>query len=113
MMNKNWRTYPALLMLLIFSCYYSGISLFSHVHIVNGASVVHSHWDGTSEHNHSDSQFAVIDLLSNFQSEGAVTFNAVAAPFAIQLPETFLNYAAPLHEDAAISLCTLRGPPHC
>ena len=110
---RNWRTYPALLMLLIFSCYYSGISLFSHVHIVNGASVVHSHWDGDSEHDHNDNQYAVIDLLSNFQSEGAVTFNAVATPLVIQLPDTFLYYTAPFIQDAAISLSTLRGPPHC
>ena len=111
MMKKNWRTYPALLRLLIFSCYYSGISLFSHVHIVNGASVVHSHWDGTSEHNHSDSQFAVIDLLSNFQSEGAVTFNSVATPLPVQLSDSFANYSAPFYQDAALSLSTLRGPP--
>ena len=113
MTMRNWRTYPALLMLLIFSCYYSGISLFSHVHIVHGASVVHSHWDGTSEHNHSDSQYAVIDLLSNFQSEGAVTFDTVATPFAVQLSDAFVNYSAPFYQDAAISLCSLRGPPHC
>ena len=108
---RNLRAYTALLMLLIFSCYYSGISLFSHVHIVNGASVIHSHWDGGSAHEHSDNQYAVIDLLSNFQSEGAVAFNSVATPLPVQLSDSFANYTAPLYKDAALSLSTLRGPP--
>ena len=57
--------------MLLFSCYYSSISLFSHAHIVGGVSVVHSHFGGDSDHNHSDSQYAVIDILSQFQSESA------------------------------------------
>ena len=110
---RHVKSYSALILLLIFSCYYSGISFFSHTHIVNGASVIHSHWYGDSDHDHTENQYAVIDLLSNFQSEGAVSFNAVASPMAIQLSDSSANYTAPFYQDAAISLCTLRGPPHC
>ena len=70
------RKYSALILLVLFGCYYSGISMFSHVHIVNGSSVVHSHLGGTSEHSHSDSQYAVIDILSHFQTE-ATAFSLV------------------------------------
>ena len=63
-------------LLLIFGSYYAGVSMFAHTHIVHGSSVVHSHLGGDADHDHSDGQYAVIDLLSSFQSECAeYTFN--------------------------------------
>ena len=59
------RTYLASLLLALFCCYFSGVSMFSHVHIVHGGTGVHSHFGGSSEHNHSDGQYAVIDMLSD------------------------------------------------
>lgn len=107
------RKYLALAMLLAFSCYYSGISLFSHVHIVNGVSVVHSHLAGNSEHNHSESQYAVIDILSNFQSEYAVDYFTVESPFFLLLTESVIGYQAPSNLNEELLQNTLRGPPHC
>ena len=68
---KKERAYKAVLLLLLFSCYYCGISMFSHAHILNGSSIVHSHFGGASDHEHDDSQYAVIDVLSQFQTEYA------------------------------------------
>ena len=98
------------MLLLIFGCYYCGISMFSHTHITNGSSIVHSHLGGSSEHNHSDEQIAIIDILSNFQSEGAVCFHGLEAP-SIQLSESYTGYEAPLHLSQALPVHTLRGPP--
>ena len=50
----------ALWLMVIFCSYYAGISMFSHTHIANGSSVVHSHLGGDADHDHSDSQYAVI-----------------------------------------------------
>ena len=100
----------SVLALLLFCCYYSGISMFSHVHIVHGSSVVHSHLGGDAEHNHDDSQYAVIDILSNFQSECAGGYIPTEVPVFF-LSDIFAEYLAPsVQMGAALSL-TLRGPP--
>ena len=109
---RTLRTYFASLLLAIFCCYLSGISLFSHVHIVNGASIVHSHFGGGSEHNHSDSQFAVIDILSHFQSEAAADIVAVCTPFFIT-SDLHTDYSAPGILIGYSSALSLRGPPVC
>ena len=107
---RRIREYSAVILLLIFSCYYSGISLFAHVHVVNGTSVVHSHLGGGSDHNHSDSQYAVIDILSHFQSECAVDFCSVGTPF-FQLSESCIVYEAPFVLSGVRAVLGLRGPP--
>ena len=107
---RRTRTYNALVLLLVFCSYYAGISMFSHAHIFNGTSIVHSHLGGSADHDHSDSQYAVIDILSNFQSECPVEFNDAGSPFLL-LSESFTAYDAPsvLNESHAVQ--TLRGPP--
>ena len=107
---RRIREYSAVILLLIFSCYYSGISLFAHVHVVNGTSVVHSHLGGGSDHNHSDSQYAVIDILSHFQSECAVDLSTVGTPF-FQLSESCVVYEAPFVLNGVRAVLGLRGPP--
>ena len=107
---KTLRTYIALGLMMIFCSYYAGISMFSHTHITNGSSVVHSHLGGGAQHDHSDSQYAVIDILSNFQSECAVDFFCAATPFFL-LSESFTAYEAPSFLNEVHSVHALRGPP--
>lgn len=95
---------------MIFCSYYAGISMFSHTHITNGSSVVHSHLGGASDHEHDDSQYAVIDLLSHFQSEGAVSFHGISTQF-YQLSESRTVYQGPSYLNPVHSVHTLRGPP--
>lgn len=104
------KKYAALLLLMLFSCYYSGISMFSHVHLVNGASVVHSHLGGEVEHNHSESQYVVIDLLSNFQSETAESFCSVESPF-FMLSDLCISSYVSAESDGVTLVHSLRGPP--
>ena len=108
-MRRN-RTYSAITLLLLFCCYYSGISLFSHTHIVHGSSIVHSHLGGGTDHDHSESQYAVIDILSNFQSEGAVECCCAEVPFFF-LSESYGGYDAPSFPDELHPAHKLRGPP--
>ena len=86
---RRIRTYSAFVLLLLFSCYYLGISVFQHTHIAHGTSIVHSHLGGGSDHDHSDSQYAVIDILSNLQSEEAAGVFFDGAPFLL-LSESFI-----------------------
>ena len=104
------RTLFAAVLLLLFSCYYSGISMFSHVHIVHGSSVVHSHLGGNAEHDHSDSEYAVIDILSHFQSEAAFDHYDISTPFFL-LTESLTEYQGASYLNEVYSELTLRGPP--
>ena len=96
--------------MVIFGSYYAGISLFSHTHIAHGTSIVHSHLGGGSDHDHSDSQYAVIDILSNFQSEYAVVFTSIPAPLQ-QISASSAGYLPQLHLNEAYQVNALRGPP--
>lgn len=107
---RRSKAYKALLLLLIFCSYYAGISMFSHTHIANGSSIVHSHLGGDSDHDHSDSQYAVIDILSQFQSETAVGYIGVPSPFFL-LSESYIAYHAPICLNVEQAVHTLRGPP--
>ena len=107
---KNLRAYPAAILLLLFSCYYCSISLFSHAHIMNGSSIVHSHFGGSTDHEHDDSQYAVIDILSQFQSEYAADSYCMDAPFLLS-SEIRVTYDAPEYLMEESSTHVLRGPP--
>ena len=107
---RHIRTYSAFVLLLLFSCYYCGISMLQHTHISNGTSIVHSHLGGNADHKHSDSQIAVIDILSQFQSEYAEIVHFDAAPF-YKFYETSSEYNAPAYLSQAQSAHVLRGPP--
>lgn len=109
-MMRDKRKLYAVILLLLFGCYYSSISLFSHTHIAHGTSVVHSHLGGETDHEHSDAQYAVIDILSNFQSECAVAFYGISVPFVL-LTESYTGYEAPSHLEQVYSVLKLRGPP--
>ena len=107
---KNFRNFIAFGLMLLFCTYYAGISMFAHTHISNGTSVVHSHLGGGSDHDHSDSQYAVIDILSNLQSEEAAGVFFDGAPFLL-LSESFIGYQTPSFLTEAHPVYTLRGPP--
>ena len=109
---KILRAYFASLLLVLFSCYFAGISMFSHVHIVNGGTVVHSHLGGDSEHNHSDGQYAVIDMLSLFQSEAAGNLPSISSPLFYS-SEICIDYSAQDILSGVLSVQSLRGPPQC
>jgi hypothetical protein len=57
----------------LFLGYYGSITLFPHCHIVNGVTIVHSHpYKHSADpkkspgHQHSDDEFVLIHLISNF-----------------------------------------------
>lgn len=106
------KTYTAFFLIVVFCSYYAGISMFSHTHIANGSSIVHSHLGGNAEHNHCDSQYVVIDILSNFQSETAATFQSTGSLFQT----TYESYAAPKVQEYLSQVHVAfnhRGPPQC
>jgi hypothetical protein len=108
-MNK-FRTYSAVIFLLLFGWYFSNINLFPHFHSVQGNSVIHSHFGGTTEHDHSDNGFAVIDLLSNLQTTAAESIHIHEVFFCL-VYEVCSEPVLSQHEEGWSFINTLRGPP--
>lgn len=105
------RTYAAVMFLLIFGCYFSSINLFPHVHIVNGNSIVHSHFGGDSDHGHSTAEYRVIDLLSSFQTEAADLTGVSVEPFFLSDDERCSFNVSQYVKAGDYPAYVLRGPP--
>lgn len=81
MRRNNWI---ALSLLWLFMSYISGISLFSHSHIIDGHAISHSHfYNGTAEnpnHSHTAQQYKTIATLSLYITIAATAMAMVSAP---------------------------------
>ncbi len=59
----------------LFISYMAGITLFTHSHVVNGVTIVHSHpFKKDSPHSHTTVEFQLIHLLSHVATTGAGIF---------------------------------------
>jgi len=74
-MSQRSKQVITRILFLIFAFYYANICFFSHSHIINGATIVHSHIHNKAHaqtSTHSDSELTLISLLSTFQSLQAI-----------------------------------------
>jgi len=107
----------SVLLLILFLGYYSSITFFTHSHIINGVTIVHSHpfnsdkGGDSSGSPHSGKELQIIQLLSDFFT------TAVSLSFAVILLRSLL-YKIPIKstEDGFIGSCgyctySLRAPP--
>ncbi len=96
-------------MLGFFMAYFCSITLFSHVHIINGVTIVHSH-PFKQGHTHSQEQAINLFSLSHFLS-------VETDECLVEKPTPVCLYAFDcLHDTSAVSSCqfecpSLRGPP--
>ncbi len=100
-------------LLAIFALYYANITLFYHAHIVNGTTIVHSHFHDkahTQDGTHSAAELTLFSVLSDFQSAAVSAFFIVAALlFVVALVLTLLRQGALIESPAACH--GLRAPP--
>ncbi|WP_323403054.1 hypothetical protein [Proteiniphilum sp.] len=97
----------------VFTFYYVNVCFFTHTHIVNGTTIVHSHIHNkahTQTETHTESELTLISALSSFHTLSA---NVGVVGFAVfLLLQVFL---LPLLEERVISNLTtsisLRAPP--
>lgn len=66
LLKNELKRIAALGLPLIFTIYLGGVSLFTHVHIVNGSTIVHSHPNNAPGHAHTDGEFNVLELITHF-----------------------------------------------
>ncbi|MDY4044061.1 MAG: hypothetical protein SOY65_09700 [Marinifilaceae bacterium] len=75
MCRNQLKNSIALFLLVLFLGYYGNITFFTHVHVVSGKIIIHSHfyWDGEEDdviatHGHSRGEYAAIQKLTHFTS---------------------------------------------
>lgn len=109
-MGKRRYIVTPLLLLMLFLAYQASITCFTHVHIVNGVMIVHSHPSPDKSHTHTTGQVISIALLS-----GVHTLEAEAqAEVVVSRPILYLlDYSAnTFRAKAPYTQCVhLRAPP--
>ncbi len=99
-------------LVLIFLSYYSGISLFTHTHVVNGVMIAHSHPFAEDTHNHSETQILAFNKAGHFQSAEIAEFETITAEWH-ELYELSccrdVFYRVSIHSVGV----NLRAPPCC
>ena len=96
----------------LFISYMAGITLFTHSHVVNGVTIVHSHpFKKDSPHSHTTVEFQLIHLLNHVVTTGAgiffLSFQFIA----------YLLYTLSWRPDRAgycssvVGVVSLRAPP--
>ena len=107
-------------LLFLFIGFYSGITLFYHVHIVNGKAIVHSHFYKSDSNNktpfkkHSHPQFAydVIHELNKINSDGIPVDMPYKQPLLIAHPISYF-YEKSIIFHSLLSHLPSRAPPTC
>ena len=65
-MQKSRYIFIPLMLLTLFLAYQASITMFAHVHYVNGVMIVHSHPSADSEHTHTQSQILTLAQVSEW-----------------------------------------------
>lgn len=78
--RKTLNKILASFMLVLFIFYYANNNLFLHEHVINGVTIVHSHFHNDRHHSHKSGDHTTNDVdlivhLSNFQSLSPTFFN--------------------------------------
>jgi len=94
--------------------YYASVTLFSHIHIIHGASVSHSHIHTDGHHDtksggHSEQSITLIAQISQFECSDALFVEMLHATFLPNKP----YFAETTHSKVSIYLenISLRAPP--
>lgn len=108
-MGRVKRGFISLLLLTLFTTYVVSITMFAHIHYVNGVMVSHSHpYKGS--HSHSGSNILIIAHFASFHSLEAEAHQYIT-------PERPLLYAVDKQESTSMiagehfNVLSLRAPP--
>jgi hypothetical protein len=97
-------------LVILFSFYIAGITLFFHEHNIGNERVVHSHLFADADHKHSASGYFLIEQLNNFASTADIL-----SQFDLKIPVVtgFLNSKSTDHFSPKFYFLTisLRAPP--
>jgi hypothetical protein len=83
LLKKIYKTLIGYFLLILFCGYFVSITFFSHIHIVDGVPVVHSHpfrhnsSNAPVNHQHSENSFILIHFISHFITISSLVFYRV------------------------------------
>lgn len=111
-MLKSKRIYFPLFLLTLFLAYQVSITMFSHVHYVNGVMLVHSHPSNDNQHTHTEGQILTLAHVSEWTG---------TEPAFVTLSEINLTvfhtlecvYQYRFVQDKYSHCISLRAPPFC
>lgn len=117
MHGKNIHKFIHLFLLALFLSYYGSITFFSHYHVVNGVTIVHSHFfcgnsdsDGGADHTHTAKEFTLIAHLGNFITMVGVAL-AIVTPHLVHKVHHYISRQAQKPDKQTLTLSLLRAPP--
>ncbi len=100
----------AAMLLTVFMAYYAIISVYAHVHVVNGVMVVHSH-PFKDKHSHPTGQTLVLHHLTHFNSLEAGPAAEIEAPDVKFIHTSYSEYTVAHATPDYNSGIYLRAPP--
>ena len=65
-MSRNRYIFIPLMLLILFVAYQASITMFAHMHYVNGVMIVHSHPSADNDHTHTDGQLLTLAHVSEW-----------------------------------------------
>lgn len=110
-MRRVKRVLFPLLLLMLFATYQVSITMFTHVHYVNGVMIAHSH-PNKGKHSHSTTAIVVIDRLAGFQSLEAADTVVDIEPLRPLLCFVEVQAKVPMVEGVHLRVLSLRAPPY-
>lgn len=115
-MKDICRKYLKLILPALFIAYVGCILAFTHVHVVDGVTIVHSHpyhlpVDGGSSHEHTLSLFQLLHQLSVLQIAGAVFGVFTLKLFLAFFRKQISRPVYPDHLLPVLGPASLRAPP--
>lgn len=97
---------------ILFISYMAGITLFTHSHVVNGVSIVHSHpFKKSAPHSHTMVEFQLIHLLSHVVTTGAGVFFLSLQFIACLLYTLSWRPNIARYTSSVAGVVSLRAPP--
>ena len=113
---EGLRKYLRIALPLLFISYLGCLIAFSHVHIVNGVTIVHSHPyqkndDGTPKKEHNYAEFQLLHQLSTIQISGAAFAQVLIAAFLATFCVLSTCPVYPDHLRPVLGKVSLRAPP--
>ena len=73
-MQRSRQLHIPMFLLTLFLAYQVSITMFSHVHYINGVMIVHSHPSADSQHTHTEGQILTMAHISSFDGVEPVSY---------------------------------------
>jgi len=112
MNNLLRHKYIKYAVLVLFVMYLGGLFSFTHVHIENGVTIVHSHpFSDDNHHHHSETELQLLHQLSVIQHIGSFAQNITIKPYCYLVTSVVIPDFANINKPSFTKAAQLRAPP--